>query len=232
MARAALLEQAGATDVGEHLGHVVEDDRVVTHQFRCTRRGYRGWHWSVTVARASRQKQPTVDEVVLVPGGEAIVAPAWVPWKERIKPGDLSPGDLLPIADDDPRVVPTYLAGDADSRELAREVGLGRPRSLSIEGRNQVASRWYAGPGGPEAPVAKSAPATCSSCAFLVALSGPLAELFGVCANAQANADGRVVSVDHGCGAHSEAQLTRKQLPQALPDPVLDTITRDDLETF
>jgi hypothetical protein len=27
---------------------------------------------------------------------------------------------------------------------------------------------------------------------------------FGVCANMYASDDGRVVSVDHGCGAHSE----------------------------
>ena len=67
----------------------------------------RGWQWAVTVARASRQRQVTVDEVVLMPGDEAIVAPAWVPYKERVQPGDLSPGDLLPVDDDDPRLVPT-----------------------------------------------------------------------------------------------------------------------------
>ena len=54
----------------------------------------------------------TVDEVVLLPGPDAIVAPAWVPWRERIRPGDLSPGDVLPVDEDDPRLVPAYLAGD------------------------------------------------------------------------------------------------------------------------
>src|SRR5688500_2080848 len=78
VARAALLEEVDATDVGDHLGHVVEGERLVTHLFACTRRGYRGWHWSVTVARASRQRHVTVDEIVLVPGDEAIVAPVWV----------------------------------------------------------------------------------------------------------------------------------------------------------
>ena len=123
-ARNALLEQVGAADVGDHLGHVAEDDRVVTHLFDCRRVGYRGWRWAVTVARAPRLKSVTVDEVVLLPGDEAIVAPAWVPWKDRIKPGDLGPGDLLPPEEDDPRLVPGYLADDevidADTVKAAR----------------------------------------------------------------------------------------------------------------
>jgi hypothetical protein len=56
--------------------------------------------------------------------------------------------------------------------------------------------------------------------------------VFGVCANAQANDDGRVVSHDHGCGAHSEAQLGKNSQPQPLPDPVLDTLSWDELEKF
>ena len=75
-------------------------------------------------------------------------------------------------------------------------------------------------------------PGLCGTCGFLVKLSGPLASLFGVCANAYANDDGRVVSVDHGCGAHSEARLSRKNLPQPLPEPALDTLRWEDLETF
>ena len=42
-ARSALLEEVGRADVGEHLGHVVEDDRVVSHLFACERPGYPGW---------------------------------------------------------------------------------------------------------------------------------------------------------------------------------------------
>ena len=64
-ARAFLVEQVGTDDVGDHLGHAVEGDRVVSHLFACTRAGYRGWRWSVTVARAPRQKVVTFDEVVL-----------------------------------------------------------------------------------------------------------------------------------------------------------------------
>ena len=239
-ARAALVDEVGAADVGEHLGHVVEGERVVTHLFACTRKGYAGWRWSVTVARASRQKTVTIDEIVLIPGEGALVAPEWVPYKERIRPGDLSPGDLLPVEDDDPRLVPTYSFGDdplssddrAQIKAVAAELGLGRVRTLSPEGRDLAAQRWYDGDGGPESPLAQSAPATCSTCGFLLRIAGPLSEMFGVCANGNANDDGRAVSLDHGCGAHSEVQLARKHEPQPLPDHVLDTVAVDDLEAF
>jgi hypothetical protein len=56
--------------------------------------------------------------------------------------------------------------------------------------------------------------------------------LFGVCANAFANDDGRVVSFDHGCGAHSEARLHKRNLPEPLPEPVLDTLSWDEMDTF
>jgi hypothetical protein len=237
VAREALLELVDADDVGEHLGHASEHERVTTHYFACARTGYRGWRWSVTVARAARQKQVTIDEIVLLPGDDALVAPAWLPWRERIQPGDLGPGDLLPVEEDDPRLVPGYLADDevidADSvREVADEVGLGRSRVLSLEGRDLAAQRWYDGSHGPEAPIAQSAPADCATCGFLVRLAGPLSQVFGVCANAYANDDGRVVSFDHGCGAHSEARLHKRNMPEPLPEPVLDTLTWDELEQF
>ena len=252
VARAALLEQAGTDAVGEHVAVALDDERVVTHLFECLLPGYRGWHWSVTITRAYRQKHITLDEVVLIPGNEAITAPEWIPYKERLQPGDLSPGDLLPVEDDDPRLVPTYSFGDAvgdtaadvieDSRlsqtdraqikQVSTELFLSRVRTLSMEGRDLAAERWYAGDGGPETPLAQSAPANCVSCGFLVRLAGPLSELFGVCANGNANDDGKVVSLDHGCGAHSEVQLGKKQLPEPLPEPVFDTLTLDEIELF
>jgi hypothetical protein len=237
-ARAALLDEVPAADVGDHLGHVVEGERLVSHLFACTRRGYVGWHWSVTVTRASRQKAVTIDEIVLVPGDEAIVAPPWVPYKERVKPGDLSPGDLLPVEEDDPRLVPTYSFGDdpldsdaqAQVRQVAKDLGLGRVRTLSPEGRDLAAERWYDGDGGPDAPLAQSAPDICSTCGFLMRLAGPLSETFGVCANGNANDDGRIVSLNHGCGAHSEVQLAKKHEPLPMPDHAFDTLGDDEFE--
>ena len=239
-AREALLELVDAADVGETLGYVAEDERVTTHLFACTRKGYRGWRWAVTVARAPRFKTVTVDEVVLLPGDDSIVAPPWLPYRDRIQPGDLSPGDILPTEGGDPRLVPGYLTGDPGDdivdqdtlRDAIHELGLGRARVLSLEGRDLAAQRWYDGSHGPESPLAQSAPASCASCGFLVRLAGPLSQVFGVCANAQANDDGRVVSWDHGCGAHSEAELGTRSRPLPLADPVLDTLSWDELEQF
>ncbi len=112
LARAAAEEAAAPGVVGEHAGLVSEGDRVVTHFFECKELGYRGWRWAVTVARASRAKIVTLDEVVLLPGPDALLAPEWVPWSERLRPGDLGPGDLLPTDADDLRLEPGYTGED------------------------------------------------------------------------------------------------------------------------
>ena len=203
-ARAAAAELAGAA-VGEHLGADVDEALVVTHSFATTDRAYVGWRWAVTVARADGAGDVTVDEVVLLPGIGALVSPAWVPYSERIQPGDLSPGDILPPAADDMRLVPAYADPEAELADEVRwELGLGRPRVLSVTGRLDAAERWYDGDRGPDAPIAKVAPAPCGECGFLVPLGGSLRQLFGICANVHAPDDGRVVSLDHGCGGHSE----------------------------
>ncbi len=212
LARAAAVE-VGGLDVGEHTGLYPDGERVVTHTFAATLAGYRGWHWAVTVARAADSAVVTVDEVVLLPGETALRPPAWVPWSERVRPGDLSAGDLLPTAPDDPRLVPSYASdGDEQAFEVATEIGLGRVRVLSLEGRLDAADRWYHGESGPDSPMAKAAPASCGTCGFLVAIGGSLRAAFGVCANEVASTDGRVVSVEYGCGAHSEAVIEAPSL--------------------
>jgi hypothetical protein len=241
------------------------------------------------VTRASRAKNVTVDESVLVPGDEAILAPDWVPWRERLLPGDLGVGDLLPAPPDDPRLVPAAsLEGDdgvadwgetawampgtepedlvpvpsaepfADGPEdpaadpdgpadaatdpigpAAVAVTAGadgaaadgiedrppRARVLSAIGRDDTALRWYTSEHGPKTPLASAAPGLCSGCGFLVRLGGPLGRVFGVCANEYAPDDGRVVSVDHGCGAHSEG-VTAATAEQPLR-PVIDELGYD-----
>ncbi len=226
-AQAAAVEVGGAS-VGEHIGLEVDGDRVVTHLFVSTNQAYVGWRWQVTVARASRAKAATVDEVALLPGPEAMLPPAWVPWSERLRPGDLGVGDLLPTEADDDRLVPAYAAGDdPELDDVAWELGLGRIRVLSLLGRDEAAERWYDGDAGPAAKIAKAAPARCSTCGFLTVLVGALRQLFGVCANEYAPDDGRVVSLDHGCGAHSEA-LVVSSTP-APGRPVVDELAVGEL---
>lgn len=190
--------------VGVHLGAAPEDDGSLTHSFAAELAGYHGWRWAVTLASAGEGEPVTVSEAVLLPGDTALVAPAWLPWDQRVRPEDLGPGDLLPTAPDDPRLVPGYLdTGDPALDEVAREVGLGRERVLSPEGRDAAAERWWSGERGPGAELARSAPASCGTCGFLVPLAGALRGAFGVCANAASPADAQVVAVGFGCGAHS-----------------------------
>ncbi|MDT4996381.1 MAG: hypothetical protein QOD45_449 [Pseudonocardiales bacterium] len=208
-------EAVGGDTVADHLGATAEGQHVVTHAFSATLPGYTGWFWAVTLARAPRARHATVDEVMLLPGQGALLAPAWVPWSERVRPGDLAPGDLVPPAEDDPRIVPAYLLSDDPAvEEVATELGLGRARVMSRDGRAASAQRWHDGDTGPGSPMARQAPATCGTCAFLLPLAGSLRAGFGVCGNEVTATDGRVVSVAYGCGAHSEVNVVAPPLAE------------------
>jgi hypothetical protein len=238
VARAAAEETASPGQVGEHLGADAEGERLVTHRFACLDPAYQGWHWAVTVARVPRGRSVTVCDSVLLPGPAALLAKAWVPWSQRLAPGDLGVGDLLPTDADDDRLEPGYAAagpdtrdGDADGidddtdRVALWELGLGRPRVLSPLGRDDAVDRWYSGDSGPTAPVAEAAPAQCATCGFVTPLAGSLRRVFGVCANAYSPSDGRVVSYDHGCGAHSE--LAVMPAPVDITPPLVDELGYD-----
>lgn len=235
LARAAAVEQAGADGVGRHIGVDADDDRVATHRFASLSRAYVGWEWSVTVARASRAKNVTVDEVCLLPGPGALLGPAWVPYADRLQPGDLGPGDLLPVTADDVRLEPGWTGGvdaladdgepELEVGELAWELGLARNRVLSLIGVDDAADRWLNGAGGPHSALAEAAPGECVSCGFLVRLAGLLGHGFGVCANESSPSDGLVVTLDHGCGAHSEGGEILSLA--AAPPVVLDSMGYD-----
>jgi hypothetical protein len=245
-ARAAAVETAGdATLVGDHLGATPKpasahdepggrdvDDavlgEVLTHFFASRLPGYVGWHWAVTVARVPGEDTVTVDEVVLLPGDSALLAPAWVPWHERLRPGDLSVGDVLPSTEDDSRLAPAYLvdddsAEDPEGRVVAEEIGLGRERVMSEEGRSQAVGRWTAGEFGPSSPMARQAPGPCATCGFYLPLAGSLRQMVGACGNAYAPADGRVVTADYGCGAHSQATLVADEATEVVRTARYDT---------
>jgi hypothetical protein len=325
LARAAAEADAGPDEVGSHVGIEVDGDRIVTHLFTSLSAGYVGWRWAVTVARAARSKAVTVSESVLLPGPDSLLAPPWVPWTERVRPGDLKAGDLMPARSDDERLVPVVAitgdpglfdwddddtwglgavpaaqaaaasepgpadesgpgsepgtasepapgreSGSAPESGSAAEPGAapeadrpsgagaepagpaarggsrvrhrtGRPagrgagpvrpsRVLSAAGRDDAAIRWYSGDSGPESALAIAAPAPCLSCGFMVRLSGPLGRVFGVCANEYAPDDGNVVSVDHGCGAHSDGSTVGEVLDGGAA-PTIDELGYDMLSS-
>ncbi|WP_083661148.1 DUF3027 domain-containing protein [Actinophytocola xanthii] len=208
LARAAAQQEAGEEEVGAHVGTQIEGEAAVTHLFEASKPGYRGWRWAATVASAGPETDVTVSEVVLLPGPEALVAPDWVPWENRVQAGDLGVGDLLPTAPDDPRLVPAYVESDDPAvEEVALEVGLGRVRVMARSAREDTAARWQEGEFGPRSDMARSAPAHCGTCGFYLPLAGSLRAAFGTCANELSPADAHVVHAEYGCGAHSEAEV-------------------------
>ena len=220
LARAAAIEDAvnndfvGAlvsVDTDESSADGNTDARIATYLFEASLPGYKGWRWAVSLAKVDSASPATVCDVVLLPGEESLIAPEWVAYKDRILPGDVGVGDIIPTSATDERLVPGYAAlpGDEelDPSQLF-EFGLGRARVLSIVGRDLASKRWYEGDRGPNSPMAQHAPKPCQSCGFFIPIAGSLRSAFGVCANVLSPEDARVVSVDHGCGAHSEAMVT------------------------
>ncbi len=230
LAREAAIAIAEPGTVGDHLGTRVEAERLVTHLFACTAPAYRGWTWAVTVARVPRGRVATVCETHLLPGDDALLAPDWLPYAQRIAPGDVGVGDELPYVEDDQNLEPGFEAtGEEDVDQMAFfELGLGRPRVLSAEGRDAAAQRWYDEDHGPHAPVAEKASDRCVSCGYYVPMAGALRRVFGVCANAWSPSDGRVVSLDHGCGAHSETDVAAGR-PVPVSAPIVDELAWDSL---
>lgn len=291
IARAVAMDVADEPEqVGDVVNAIELGDNVTDFRLAADVRGYEGWQWSVTLYHDAEVGTWTVNESSLVPTDDALVPPAWVPWKDRLEPTDLAPTDSIGTDPDDPRLeggfrktepVAGATAGEdgksaetaeqaepvepvaektqdsaenaenaesADSSETAKsteatestetaetqetavteateetaeaakaeaqaqqtdeiveEFALSRRHVLSPKGRAQVAKRWYEGPRGPKALSTKTADGNlCSTCGFFVPLKGELNLMFGVCANKWSPDDGRVVSVDHGCGEHSE----------------------------
>lgn len=120
----ALLDVAGDAEVGEHLGVYAEAERLVTHRFAASVPGYAGWHWFATLARVPRGKDVTVCETGLLPSEDALLAPDWVPWSERVRPEDTAGEEPQPDgaaepdggetqADDRPDPEPSTPGGDS-----------------------------------------------------------------------------------------------------------------------
>lgn len=188
------LEELGDGDVGRHIGVGGCSPHAVTHRFAADVPGYRGWEWQAVLACAAGSNEVTVSELALVPGGDALQAPDWVPYTDRVLPGDLGPGDVMPPTPGDSRLT-------ADGK-------------LSEAGWQEAASRWLASHG-PDTPMATHVRLQCDTCAFFL----PWRDSFGVCAN-EYSADGYAVHARYGCGAHS--QITIAPEPAVDPDTVFD----------
>jgi len=84
LARAALLEITPAETIGAVIGHIDEGDRVISLLFDSLMTGYPGWRWTVSLARVDENAEPSVLETELTPGDDALLAPEWIPWSDRL----------------------------------------------------------------------------------------------------------------------------------------------------
>lgn len=82
-AKAAAVEASGENAVGPWLETLDEGDSTWSYLFASKLKGYLDWRWSVTVY-APVKGEPTISEVVLLPGEESLLAPKWVPWADRL----------------------------------------------------------------------------------------------------------------------------------------------------
>ena len=207
VARDALLE-LDQGEVGEHIGVSGMSGNAATHRFAAAVPGYSGWEWNAVVACATGSDYITVSEVALVPAptGDALQAPDWVPYTDRLRPGDLGPGDLMEAAPDDERLTADSFASDAvvfTGRETAQY--------LTTAGLKSAKERWRRGEFGPNSEHASQAALQCRTCAFYIPAAEPVGKNFGICAN-EYSADGHVVSAVYGCGAHSETKVNSEEL--------------------
>ena len=210
IARAVLLEVAGESDqVGDFVTSYDLEDHVTDFRFAANIRGYEGWQWSVTLYHDEEIDSWTVNESSLIPTEDALMPPKWIPWKDRLEPTDLAPTDSIGTDPDDERIEEGEVEESSlqDVNDAVETFRLTRRHVLTSLGRAQAAKRWYEGPRGPKALSTKTAEGNlCSTCGFFVPLAGELDRMFGVCANKWSPDDGRVVSIDHGCGEHSEIE--------------------------
>ncbi|ANP73717.1 hypothetical protein PA27867_2778 [Cryobacterium arcticum] len=89
-ARAALELITPADTIGEPIGYIVEGEHVLSLLFDCLMTGYPGWRWTVSLSRVDGESEPQVLETELMPGDDALLAPEWVPWSDRLADSKLA----------------------------------------------------------------------------------------------------------------------------------------------
>ena len=235
----ALLELVDAGDVGEHLGHASEGERVVTHFFACTRRATAaGAGRSPWPGRPGRRRSPSTRSCCC-PATRRSSPPSGCRGATGSSPATSAPATCCRPRTDDPRLVP----GVHRRRR--------RPVDEATPSRRSPTSSASAGPGalarGPRprraavvrrlatAPRPRSPSRLPASAARAASWSGwP-----GRCRPCSASAPTPTPTTTAGWSPSTTAAArtprrssSKKNLPQPLPEPVLDTLTWDDLEQF
>ncbi len=214
----AVLEIAPADHVGDHLGVAADADGLATHTFACLAPGYRGWTLGRDPrGRARRRRRDGRPRSCCCPAPAPCSRPRGSRGTSGCAPATSAPGDLYPTAPDDPRLEPGF--GGADALEAADEtastlaplrpeqweLGLGRETVLSSlrprRGRRPLVRRRLR----PRRAHGQGRARPVPQVRLPAAHRRALGQAFGVCAN-EFGADGRVVALGYGCGAHSSVR--------------------------
>ena len=99
--------------------------------------GYRGWEWFATLARAPRSRQITVCEIGLLPGAEAIVAPDWVPWSDRVSAEEKARLDAIAAGEDPEQALQQLHAAQHAEDESERAGSSAEDESAAEDGEAQ-----------------------------------------------------------------------------------------------
>jgi hypothetical protein len=84
LAQLALAETTDSALVGDFVSESEVEKNVIEVKFDCTLRSYKGWHWTVTLTQIDKRKPLQVSEINLLASEDALLAPKWVPWAERL----------------------------------------------------------------------------------------------------------------------------------------------------
>ena len=78
------LNEVAQGSFGDFVDEKEIEKGAIDLRFLCTMRGYDGWHWVVTLTQPDKRKEAMVAEINLIAGENALLAPEWVPWAERL----------------------------------------------------------------------------------------------------------------------------------------------------
>lgn len=84
LARGQLATIADITQIGELVAVEQVDAHTFNLSFVCLKEAYPDWQWVVSLMRADEKAPFTVSELELLPVAGALLAPAWVPWSQRL----------------------------------------------------------------------------------------------------------------------------------------------------
>ena len=80
----ALVETTEPGLVGDYVSESETEKNVIEVKFETSLKGYKDWHWVVTLTQIDKRKPLMVSEINLMASENALLAPKWVPWAERL----------------------------------------------------------------------------------------------------------------------------------------------------